>query len=722
MSASKADNKSSGISNPRFNERIPLTLKMVMITVIVGISIWAFLDYVHSSKLKRIFQIQLLEKLSEQSMEDRLYIDRYIRAHQVIAEFFVTQSKFKDHISKQEWTAEEEVRIKYYQGTPLWFPQPSLLRILARPRYTLLLDPAGRVREVYHRRNDSPPAILLKPTQIMLLKSHKQSLITKLEKTPYLLASESYLDNQGKIKATLMFASPIDEEFLIASKGPFIPGRLVALVTLGKKPRIVTSSNREKLPEGTPLSALRDRFLITGQHTYDYGSAEYVIKLVSFISMSEVDSLTKTVITTGRHQRNIIAPLFILTFALLMTLVARRINRLNSRMSDFSQQTLGTKRQKDLKGDQLYILENSFHRLTEEVIEARELLKKQAEEKTRLIVNNAFDAIITLNADCIITTWNHQAEVIFGWTDVQAIGHEATNFIISPADFEAIHNGIKRFLDAGDSSIFNRQIQISALHHTEKEFPAELAISPAQSGGEYFFVVILRDIYERKLAEDQIVASLREKEVLLKEIHHRGKNNMQVISSLLSLQSRYFEDSRYIELFDESRNRINSMALVHEKLYQSNDLSNIDFNEYVRSLANGLFTFYGINPANISLKIDIKDAALGIDTAIPCGLVINELVSNSLKYAFPAENHGKVLISLIRNHSDTEQDSTYELIVKDDGIGMPEDLDISKAESLGLQLVTNLVKHQLQGDVQLNRDGGTEFRIQFKELQYKKRI
>ena len=152
------------------------------------------------------------------------------------------------------------------------------------------------------------------------------------------------------------------------------------------------------------------------------------------------------------------------------------------------------------------------------------------------------------------------------------------------------------------------------------------------------------------------------------------------------------------------------------------DLSNIDFNDYVKSLANGLFTFYGVSAANISLVIDIRDTTLGIDTAIPCGLVINELVSNSLKYAFPDGKHGKVLISLIRNHGDTRHDNAYELIVSDDGIGIPEDFDISKADSLGLQLVTNLVEHQLQGNVQINRTSGTEFQISFNELQYKKRI
>ncbi|MEN8263012.1 MAG: histidine kinase dimerization/phosphoacceptor domain -containing protein [Nitrospirota bacterium] len=391
-------------------------------------------------------------------------------------------------------------------------------------------------------------------------------------------------------------------------------------------------------------------------------------------------------------------------------------------MSDFSQKTLGTRREKIEKGDQLHILEKRFHRLTEEVIGAREMLKKQAEEKTRLIINNAFDAIITLDAGSKIMTWNPQAEFIFGWPYMQVIGKTVTDIIVSPANFESISNSIKTFLDSGEGTVFNKQIQIKASHRDGHEFPAELAISPARSEGKYFFVVIIRDISERKFSENKIRNSLREKEVLLKEIHHRVKNNMQVISSLLNLQSRNIEDSKYAELFNESKNRINSMALVHHKLYQSNDLANIDFGDYIQSLSDNLFMFYGISPHLVTLKVDVKDIILSIDTAIPCGLIINELVSNSLKYAFPEERKGELLISLKQNKADNVNDTMYELIVSDNGIGIPEDFDISKADTLGLQLVVNLTEHQLQGKLEVNRANGTDFHIQFKELSYKKRI
>ena len=212
----------------------------------------------------------------------------------------------------------------------------------------------------------------------------------------------------------------------------------------------------------------------------------------------------------------------------------------------------------------------------------------------------------------------------------------------------------------------------------------------------------------RKQAEEQIKASLQEKEVLLKEIHHRVKNNMQIITSLLNLQGGYIEDEKYSEMFRECQNRIRSMAIVHEKLYQSENLANIDFAEYIRSLASTLFQTYEAY-GKIALKMNVEDISLSIDSAIPCGLILNELVSNSLKHAFPEGKEGEIKITL-RSADENE----IELIVSDNGVGIPEDVDIRNTESLGLQLVTTLAENQLDGEMQLNRTEGTEFRIKFK--------
>ena len=212
---------------------------------------------------------------------------------------------------------------------------------------------------------------------------------------------------------------------------------------------------------------------------------------------------------------------------------------------------------------------------------------------------------------------------------------------------------------------------------------------------------------EQKIANEQIQKSLLEKEVLLREIHHRVKNNMQIISSLLLLSSQNIEDKKFIEILDDSQNRINSMALIHEKLYQSGNLGQINFNEYINDMASNLLNSYG--KGNVKLEQDVENHPINIDSGVTCGLIINELITNSLKYAFPDGRKGTIKITFKSIGS-----NIFHLSIRDDGIGIPKDLDIRKTKSLGLHLVTALAENQLHGEIILIRERGTEFQINFK--------
>lgn len=210
-----------------------------------------------------------------------------------------------------------------------------------------------------------------------------------------------------------------------------------------------------------------------------------------------------------------------------------------------------------------------------------------------------------------------------------------------------------------------------------------------------------------KLAEGQLTATLREKEILLQEIHHRVKNNMQIISSLLRLQSRYINDPKDINIFKECQNRIHALSLVHEKLYRSKNLASIDFGDYAMSLAIDLFRSYKVDMNNITLSVKADEASIKINTIIPCGLIITELISNSLKYAFPDNKDGVIMITLQAIDKDR-----FVLTIKDNGAGIPEYIDFRNTETLGLQLVNDLVK-QIKATIELNRTKGTEFQIRF---------
>ncbi|KQC08889.1 MAG: hypothetical protein APR62_03845 [Smithella sp. SDB] len=227
--------------------------------------------------------------------------------------------------------------------------------------------------------------------------------------------------------------------------------------------------------------------------------------------------------------------------------------------------------------------------------------------------------------------------------------------------------------------------------------------------GERQFLVLYNDITDRKQAEERFLASLREKDILLKEVHHRVKNNMQVISGLLELPATLSGGHERRKRFRESQNRIHAMSLVHEKLYGSKDFTRIDLAGYVKTMSRDLFQSYKINLGQIDLVVQTDgNVYVDINKAIPCGLILNELISNVLKHAFPGNRHGELKI-IINKTKSTE----IEIIVRDNGLGLPENVNVCQPKSVGLHLVNGLVKNQLDGQIEFRRETGTEILMKF---------
>lgn len=236
------------------------------------------------------------------------------------------------------------------------------------------------------------------------------------------------------------------------------------------------------------------------------------------------------------------------------------------------------------------------------------------------------------------------------------------------------------------------QAQITPIYDDENIFQGHL--------------LIIQDINKRKKLEDELKKSVEEKDLMMKEIHHRVKNNFMIIQSLLQLQSRHIDDKDVLEIFKESQNRIKSMAFIHQRLYQHDNLKKINFGDYPETLASDIFKSYVSNPDQITLDIDTADVTLDIDTAIPLGLILNELISNSLKYAFPDGRRGKLIVKSYLKGNE------YSLIVSDNGIGLPEGLDYEKSDSLGLKLIYSL-SDQIGAEVKVDTTNGTKFEITF---------
>ncbi len=386
------------------------------------------------------------------------------------------------------------------------------------------------------------------------------------------------------------------------------------------------------------------------------------------------------------------------------------------------------------------------------------------------ILHSMVEMVVVVSPDDTIQTVNASALSLLGYEDKELIGQSA-NMIFPEKRLSLNVTGFNAFSEkspvinakttciAKDGHKIPVRYSCSVMHDENSRtqgavyvaldisdsLDAENKLRDAYSDLKVTQNASLNIMEDLEIRQTELDTSLKEKETLLKEVHHRVKNNMQVIISLLKYQADNLKDKNFTLLLKESQNRIKSMSLIHEKLYRSEDLTRINFGDYIKNLVNDLYRFYNINTAKITLKVDTPDISFNIDTAIPCGLIINEFVTNSMKYAFPDNSEGEIKISLHRVSDCRSQNSDYwhsvelpeaasgadgrnpesemfELILSDNGIGIPEEIDFKNTESLGLNLIFNLTQHQLGGSIELNRDKGTSFRVRFKEPIYRKRM
>lgn len=338
-----------------------------------------------------------------------------------------------------------------------------------------------------------------------------------------------------------------------------------------------------------------------------------------------------------------------------------------------------------------------------QAVELRTLELQKTTERVEAILKNSPDAILLLNQNLEIELCNPVSYGMFCHNPADMIGKPLESLIVPKA-----LEGFQKLVIDSRGQEKSRSFGLTALRQDGSTFAAGIALATIrESDAITGHVCIVRDITEQVEAEEQIKVSLREKEVLLQEIHHRVKNNMQVISSLIALQAGYTDDDRVHQMFRESQSRIRSMALVHELLYRSRDLARIDFSKYINELTANLMRSYPNSQGRIQLKVEAQSLFLDIDTAIPCGLIINELVSNALKHAFPNNRSGTITVEFGASGA-----SQRTLIVRDDGVGFPENLNVYRTETLGLQLVTSLTA-QLNATIGMHQNNGSSFEIRF---------
>jgi PAS domain S-box-containing protein len=333
-----------------------------------------------------------------------------------------------------------------------------------------------------------------------------------------------------------------------------------------------------------------------------------------------------------------------------------------------------------------------------------ELALRASEERFRLVVEDAPNAIIMVDEAGSIALVNGEAERLFGYAREELIGRPVETLV--PQRLRGAHPQLRtEYIAAPRVRSMGAGRDLYGLRRDGSEVPIEIGLNPIRTAEGAFVLASVVDITERKRAQAQFAAALREKTVLLNEVHHRVKNNLQVITSLLNLQAARARDPAVQSLIAESRARVQAMTLIHQLLFERHDWSSVHLAAYLHRLGDLLASTYG--GSRIAIEVEADEVDLDVQRAVPCGLLVNELVTNAFKHAFPGERRGRIRIELRR----IEDDGAI-LRVSDDGIGLPPDLDIAHASSLGMQLVP-LLAEQLGATLQIERGPGARFELRF---------
>jgi PAS domain S-box-containing protein len=330
------------------------------------------------------------------------------------------------------------------------------------------------------------------------------------------------------------------------------------------------------------------------------------------------------------------------------------------------------------------------------------------EDSFRRVVEWAPSAMVLVDAMGKIVLVNAETERVFGYPRSELVGRPVDQLV--PERFSENHASFRGgFIANPAPRPMGSGRDLFARRADGSEFPVEIGLNPIEAEGRVLVLASIVDITERQRAQQRIENALEEKTILLNELHHRVKNNLQMISSLLNLQAANSDDRHLREALDECQNRVRAMGLAHQLLYEHKDLSRIDLAEYLRRLSQLLLSAYRASGGRVALNMVVPPEPhyIGLEKAIPCGLAVNELVTNSFKHAFPGERRGVITVALAALDG-----SRVMLSVGDDGVGLPPDFDLAAAKSLGLRLLP-LLADQLHGTLSVDKGTGALFSLRF---------
>jgi two-component system CheB/CheR fusion protein len=688
-------------------KRISLTLKMLLITIVVGIATWGFIHLLQLRTIDEAFNNALSQRLNEDENENRILFDRYVKNFNQNARFIISQKQFYDYIKKtsyKEWSLllSAQNLIKYHEDTPQWLPSPSILSSITHFRYAFLIDDKGIVREVFKRFAELPPKLLLKPGHLLQKLNTRQTLLTSINSNLYLITSETLYGSQGRSLATLMLATPVDSEFLADSQDK---DHIMAYVA-GENPQILASNRMDLLPAGTLLESLQGGYVYSGKDLSEYGISDRGVNMVTFIPKKPYELLSRSILIKERGNRIVTALLLILSFSFIMLWITKRIQSLTWRVMDFSEKSMNIKQKGLRDGDELKVLDERFRNLTEEIAISHESLKKQAEtlrrerDKAQNYLDIAGTIIMALNPKGEITLMNRKGYTILGYEEEEVIGKDwFVNFIPERirhevrSVFEKIVTGDTDLLEYYENTVLGKsgEERLIAWHNSVLKDQGGRIIGVLSSG---------EDVTEHKKLEKSLIEiEERERHRIGQDLHDGLGQLLTGIAFQVRGLGRKLEKSSFIDAEDAAEISV----LVDDAKLQ------------VSRISKGL---YPVDMDKEGLMTALEELALSTKKmfGIPCVFVCDEPVFIRNKTAViqlyriaqeavtNAVKHGKP------HQIEIYLSGTYNkvaMMIKDDGIGI-ENINGQMNTGLGLKIMryrANLINASLNIGPDLN--GGT---------------
>ena len=554
-------------------------------------------------------------------------------------------------------------------------------------------------------------------------------VIGKTSKVPLFVMATPIRDPQGQVIGALMGVTNLDKPNFLDKITEGRYGKTGGYFLIAPQERlIVTASDKSRIMTALPAPGIIpaiDRAIQGEEYSAIYVNPSGVEVLASakgvplagwFVGVTLPTKEAFTPIHTMQH-RLALAAIFLTLLAGILTLLMmkRLLSPMLTAVKTLASLAKTTKDTPALlpitRQDEIGELLGAFNHLLQTLQEQRTALMESELRFRSLLEDIPSVSVQGYALDGTVLFWNRASELLYGYSPAEALGANLLDLIIPTEMREGVTGAIQQMIESGEPIPAGELLLQRKDGSRVPVFSSHALLNPIGRQPELFCLDI--DLTERKQAEAETQRVLQEKTVLLKEIHHRVKNNMQVVYSLLDLQAKGIVDPATRAKFEESRNRVMSMALIHENLYRSDDLASIDFNKYLQELTRGIAETY--NQSWVAIVVDMEPLALDINVGIPCGLIINELVSNCFKYAFPEGRKGEIRLGIRRDN-----EGNNILSVEDNGIGFPATVDCKNTTSLGLQIV-NVLTRQIHGNITLTSDTVTKFSVTFPAISPNKR-